>query len=201
MAQLDFLSKLDLGSVETLSKPRQRRTSREKVEVNPLNTLLPYLYREEHQEQVLKGMKLAKKPRAFVSWDLKNELQIMQVCVYFIMVDDLRSCFYLNKESLVEHLEWIIDDPDDDFSFVSCMEILGIDKKAEAYDVIESFLLDQVASADAIRSEVLKKIDNVEYESYLDIPETKNVRDLSNYVAMYDQHRRIIMACIEQYFS
>ncbi|MBD0788025.1 hypothetical protein HUO09_16855 [Vibrio sp. Y2-5] len=201
MAQLDFLSKLELGSVETQSKPRQRKTPREKAEVNPLNTLLPYLYREEHQEQVLKGMKLAKKPRAFVSWDLKNELHTMQICVYFIMVDDLRSCFYLNKQNLVEHLEWIIDDPDDDFSFVSCMESIGIDKKAEAYDVIESFLLDQVASADLIRSEVLKKMDNVDYESNLDIPETKSILELSKYVEMYDQNRRIIMACIDQYFS
>lgn len=200
MAQLDFIDMLQLDSEAGCSNQKRRRQIRQKEESNPLNTLLPYLYQESYRQDVLNSMKKDRNPRGFVSWDLKSELQVMQMSVCFIMIDDLHSCFYLNRETLVEHLEWIIDDPDDDFSFVACMQTIGLDKK-QSYELIEQFLQNQLTSADKIRAEIEKKIDNVEYESPLDIPLTQQKRDLIKYVVNYDRNRKIINACIEQYFT
>lgn len=147
--KLDQLSLFGL-SIETKQKKASSKKTitqlnvpiknkRQNENIDPLDTLFPMLFPEEYNELVCKSYKGKRDSlcRSFVLWNYDTDVKIIQENLFTLAVSELRSLEYLSERVLIEHLEWIIDDPIDDFSFLSCLSVFALPNYISEEDILK----------------------------------------------------------------
>lgn len=121
-------------------------------EIDPLDTLYPLLFPDEYNEVICRSFKGKSdhQCRSFVVWDFIDDIETIKMKLFSLFIKDFKSLEYLSSELLVEYLEWIIDDLEDDFSFLSCMSANAAHEDISKLEIGYRFEISKVAAYDYV---------------------------------------------------